>query len=218
MLYLSEMRIAHDKKHIDLRKQEHLSTDYRRINPDGLVPTLVDAGEVICGSTDIMRYLDDKYVAGKQSLSPMEKNQVVEFCYQLEKLHDPYLRTLSYHLLFISRDISAEKKQVLLKLAADHPNQARGEFLKDAVLQQFDAHLIKQSYAAIDAFVMDLDILLKHGKGEYLFADKYTMADAASLATLFRLKKLNLPIQSNRVEQYYLQNQQRDSFKLAGIQ
>lgn len=217
MLYLSEMGIVHDKKHIDLRKQEHLSSDYRSINPDGLVPTLVDDGEVVCGSTDMMRYLDNKYVSGEKILSPMEKNQVVEFCYQLEKLHDPYLRTLSYHLLFMNRDLSAEKKQALLDLAANHPNQARGEFLKDAVLQQLDADLIKQSYAAIDAFVMDLEVLLKHGKGEYLFADKYTMADAAALATLFRIKKLKLPIQSNLVEQYYLQNQQKESFKLAGM-
>ena len=40
--------------HIDLRKKENISDDYFGINPNGLVPTLVDDGVVHIESNDII--------------------------------------------------------------------------------------------------------------------------------------------------------------------
>ena len=50
--------IAHE---VDLGKFEHLTPEYLKINPNGVVPTLRDNGTVIIESTVINEYLDDAY-------------------------------------------------------------------------------------------------------------------------------------------------------------
>ena len=47
--------------HIDLKKKENITDDYFGINPNGLVPTLIDDGVVHIESNDIIDYLDEKY-------------------------------------------------------------------------------------------------------------------------------------------------------------
>jgi maleylacetoacetate isomerase len=47
---------------IDLLKGEQHRTDYRSLNPEGVVPTLVEAGEApLVQSLAILEYLDEKY-------------------------------------------------------------------------------------------------------------------------------------------------------------
>lgn len=213
MLFLSEYEYKCELMHIDLRKQEHISSDYCKINPKGLVPALIDESKnkVICGSTDIMLYL-----------LPESSTEIVQYCRDLEALHDPYLRTLSYHLLFMYKTISTEKKNQLLHLAKTHPFKERGEFLEKAILKQLDPKLIDKSYERIEESMRHMENMLKHNNFNskdaiFIFGKHYTMADAAALATLYRIKKLNIPIKSDLVTEYYLLHTERESFNIAQI-
>lgn len=47
--------------HLDLKKKEHVTDEYFGINPNGVVPTLVDNGVVHIESNEIIDYLDQKY-------------------------------------------------------------------------------------------------------------------------------------------------------------
>lgn len=60
-LYLFENNIPWNGVHFDLLKQEHLTEDYLKINPNGLVPALVDDGVIILNSTDIIKHLEKNY-------------------------------------------------------------------------------------------------------------------------------------------------------------
>ena len=46
---------------IDLQKGEQFSEDYVRLNPNAVVPTLIDDNKVMIESTLINEYLDDAY-------------------------------------------------------------------------------------------------------------------------------------------------------------
>ena len=46
--------------HLDLKKKENISDAYFAINPNGLVPTLIDDGVVHIESNDIIDYLKSK--------------------------------------------------------------------------------------------------------------------------------------------------------------
>lgn len=52
--------IDHDMEFVHLRRKEHLSGDYLRLNPQGLVPTLVDDdGTVVTQSLAMVEYLEE---------------------------------------------------------------------------------------------------------------------------------------------------------------
>jgi maleylpyruvate isomerase len=46
---------------VDLRAEQHLGTDYKALNPQGLVPALVDDGRVLIQSPAIIEWLEERY-------------------------------------------------------------------------------------------------------------------------------------------------------------
>ncbi len=58
---LIEKGLSWTSHHLDLKKKENISDDYFGINPNGLVPTLIDDGIVHIESNDIIDYLDETY-------------------------------------------------------------------------------------------------------------------------------------------------------------
>lgn len=58
---LAEKGLAYESRPIDIRKNEQHSPDYRRMNPKGVVPTLIHDGAVLIESTFICEYLDDAF-------------------------------------------------------------------------------------------------------------------------------------------------------------
>ncbi len=222
-LYLAEMNIEWQSQHVNLRKQEQITSDYRNINPTGLVPCLVDnvQHKTIANSTDIMLYLDDNYVAPTQQLAEESRPEVVKFCRYLEGLHDPHLRTLSYCYLFIPKgSIEPEKKERLMSLAKQHPNKARGEFILKIANGDFSDEELSVAEQAIFLALAKLQSILEQSQAEFLFANKYTMADAGATAALFRIEKLDLLTEIEKhhlLSDYYGAMKRRDSFEVADM-
>jgi glutathione S-transferase len=57
-ILLNEKNLAWESHHIDLSKQQHVTSWFLRINPRGVVPVLVHDGVVHVESSDIMEYID----------------------------------------------------------------------------------------------------------------------------------------------------------------
>ncbi len=57
--------------HLDLRARDHQRPEYLRLNPNAVVPTLVDDGTVIIESTVINEYIDDAFPG--PALRPAER-------------------------------------------------------------------------------------------------------------------------------------------------
>ena len=53
--------IAYEQASIHLRKNEQRKDDYLTLNPQGLVPTLEDGGEILTQSLAIIEYLDETH-------------------------------------------------------------------------------------------------------------------------------------------------------------
>ncbi len=60
-LVLAEKGLEFDSHEVNLITGEQHDPEYVRLNPDHVVPTLVDQGKVLVESTLIIRYLDDAY-------------------------------------------------------------------------------------------------------------------------------------------------------------
>lgn len=55
--------LDYEPHYVSLPKMEHRTEDYMALNPQGLVPALVDCGEVFAQSLAVMEYLEEAYPA-----------------------------------------------------------------------------------------------------------------------------------------------------------
>lgn len=97
-IFLGIKGIAWTSHHVDLSKQENASQWFMGINPRGLVPVLVDDGQVIIESNDILEYLEAKFP--EPALIP--EGQDVQVSALLEEEDDLHLdlRAISMRYLF----------------------------------------------------------------------------------------------------------------------
>lgn len=58
---LAEKGLDWESVHIDLSRRENLDPEYLRLNPNGVVPTLVHDGRVLYESNFIIEYLDEEF-------------------------------------------------------------------------------------------------------------------------------------------------------------
>lgn len=208
--------------HIDLRKQEQVSPEYLKINPNATVPCLQTPTKTIPNSTDILIYLNRHYVDQKH-LNAAVTEQAIDFCRADEKIHDPHIRLLSYTKRFANPNtISAEQKAALLNLADHHPISARGQFLRTVVQGEVASTNINAAHAAILARLQYIEQQLQ--QYPFVFGNNYTMADSAATAFLYRLEKLGLlnenleKLNKPQVIQDYYQRMKADKhFRLADM-
>ena len=72
---LSEKNISYKYNLLYLEsKGEHLSKDYKKLNPKNLVPTMVDKGNIIPDSIEIMQHINKVYSQGTD-LFPVNINR-----------------------------------------------------------------------------------------------------------------------------------------------
>ena len=62
-LALAEKGLKWTSHHLELRAGDQQKPDYTKLNPNAVVPTLVDNGRVIIESTIINEYIDDAFPA-----------------------------------------------------------------------------------------------------------------------------------------------------------
>jgi maleylpyruvate isomerase len=65
--------LAYEYVPVDLRAEQHLGADYKALNPQGLVPALVDDGRVLIQSPAIIEWLEERYP--KPPLLPADSEQ-----------------------------------------------------------------------------------------------------------------------------------------------
>ena len=81
--------------HLDLRKKENISDDYFAINPNGLVPTLIDDGVVHIESNDIIDYLDRRYPAPSLRAG-CDESEMLEWLRLAASIHIPAIKPYVY--------------------------------------------------------------------------------------------------------------------------
>ena len=118
-------------------------------------------------------------------------SRITDFCSKDERLHDPHIRTLSYHYLWMNKQFSAAETNRVLALVKKHPDQARGEFLVRAVQRQITKEELDSARQAIIITLKKMEDLLQISQTDFIFGNEYTMADSVGTGMLVRLQRLN---------------------------
>lgn len=193
-----KVRIALDEKHIpwqgrevDLMKQEHLTADFLKINPRGLVPVLMHDATPIHESTVILEYLEDAFPqmplrpgspVGRARMRVWTKvpdeglhiacasiTYAAAFVHQLREHHDP-----------------TEWEQRLRKL----PDRARAARQRQILEMEFEAPFVKDAVLLHHKVLTEMEATLS--QSPWLAGEEFSLADIAIIPYVTRLDRLGL--------------------------
>lgn len=103
-LVLAEKGIAWEDRQIIFKNNEHIAPEYLRLNPNGVVPTLVHDGHVILDSSVIMEYLDE--VFPEPPMAPRDapgRAGMRKWLRYFEEVATPAVRPPSFNQAFLRR-------------------------------------------------------------------------------------------------------------------
>lgn len=186
-IVLAEKGLKPVEHHKNLRDGDTHTAEYLRLNPKGVVPTLIDRGAVIIESTIICEYLDDAYPD-----PPLKPNDTVERARMREwtQLLDGGLHRacglLSVGLAWRHQILASGGQQL-----QNRPRQAGGgDVMADVIKHGIDCPHVAN--AVID-YVAALDKMGKTlARQPWLAGQSYSLADAAMLPYILRLSHLSL--------------------------
>lgn len=101
-LVLHEKNLEFSEVKLDLFKGDQLTAEYKAINPNGVVPSLIHGDDVITDSSVIIEYLDDAFPGHPLSPSdPVGRAHMREWMRFFEEVSSPAIRIPSYNRVFL---------------------------------------------------------------------------------------------------------------------
>ena len=183
-LALEEKGLAWTSHLFDPLRNEHVTAEYRSINPKGVVPTLVHDGQVIVESNDILQYLDERFPEPPlQPTDPSDRSAMVERLVESGAVQ-PAIKTLSHELLFKPFRKVGPDDIALYRASGANPELA--DFMRDYA-EDGPAWRERGSAAsaAMDAALERLDAALR--ERPWLSGERYGLADVSWVVNTHRL-------------------------------
>jgi len=230
-LALAEKGVAYSIRFVDIEMRlQNYEPAYLRLNPNGVVPTLVHGDRVVTDSARIIRYIDESFDG--PPLSPEgehERKRMEEWIDLQDRLR---VRELTFGSMkgavgFALRRISMPlRRRKLLRLQAANPELAEIYDFKIEDLRKWRASIaspreVSEARAEMDAALARVEARL--GESPFLAGESYSLADLAWTCIFARLKLLRLADsfwgdgRSPRIGAYYERLRSRPSFNEAGI-
>lgn len=213
-LVLWEKGIDFFDRPINSKAQEHLSSWYLKLNPNGVVPTLDHDGAIITDSSVIIEYLDE--VFAPTLLTPkdtVERAHMRKWLRYFEEVPTPAIRVPSFNQ-YLSKRFDKLSNDQFEDFVNNHP--IRKHFFKKMRKEQgFDDF---ETNNAVDRLRQTLRVmdkgLLKDG-GPWLMGKKLTLADYCIVPTIDRMQDLGLELvweELPRVAEWFANIQSRDAY------
>jgi glutathione S-transferase len=189
-MVLAEKDLDWESREIDLAAGEHAGAEYLSINPTGLVPALIDGGQVITESIDIIDYLDGK--SGGLALRPSDPEEIEQMNTWTAAADGAQssLKLLSHEFLFKPGRRSPEK---LKQFLASHQNEDLKAFHRDFCSDEGfgDVRVRAQLKVQHDHFAA-LDAALS--ERAWLVGDSFSLADIAWVPNVYRMTLMDYPL------------------------
>ena len=183
-LGLEEKGLEWTSHHLNLPGNEHVSADYQRINPKGVVPTLVHDGQVVIESNDILGYLDEHFPDPPLRPAAGEARQAMQEAIDRSSAFQPTIKVLSHELLF--RPFRKVGPEVIALYEKEHRDASLVGFLRDYA-EEGPAwkERVERANEELTKTLDGLETLLS--RSPWLSGDSYGLADISWVVNVNRL-------------------------------
>lgn len=217
-----KVRIALNEKGLEVK--EHLLTlrgdqhdpAYRKLNPNGVVPTLVHDGKPIIESSLILYYLDDAFP--EPPLMPREP-LLRHRARMYNKLVDEYVHNscmiLTFATAFRPNFLKIPREAWLAEINKT-PLKRRAEYKRSVIERGLDSEFVAEALAHHRKLLSWMADSLK--SGPYLAGEGFSNADCAVIPYILRLELLKLSGMWERypaVAEWWVRMRVRPSVKAA---
>jgi ganglioside-induced differentiation-associated protein 1 len=188
---LSEKGLTWEPRQIDLMSQQQYDPEYLRVNPKGLVPTLVHDGRSVIESTLICEYLDEVFpeprLVPESALARAHMrlwSKAVD-----EGLHEG-VTEISFSAMFRERLKNAPESQRQIRFRNVGDPRRRDRFMSTYELG-VESPFVLWAIAAYERAFKTMEATLAEG-GEWLVGDAFSLADVNLIPYVARLEYLTL--------------------------
>jgi glutathione S-transferase len=212
---LAEKSLPFGDIKLDLGKgKDHLKPEYLKLNPNGVVPTLVDDGAIVTDSSVICEYLDEKYPAVR--LIPedlVERAKMRAWMRFIEEVPTAAVRVPSFNMGFLPRFAGLDRAQFEAEQSDIRP--IRKQFYRRMGTSGFKKEDVQSSLEQLGNTCRRMDEAL--GNGPWLMGAQYTLADIIVAPLIDRMADLGFSDiwyeKYPRVTDWYQRMQARPAFQ-----
>jgi glutathione S-transferase len=189
---LAEKDLGYDEHLINLFAAEQFDPAYLKLNPKGVVPTLVHDGRAIPESSLICEYVDE--IWPDSPLVPDDaflKSRMRQFSKLVDETIFEATRELSFSAMFREKMKSMPDEQRERRFTNVGDPNKRARFMSTYELG-VDSPYVFQAIGNWEKAFKALDASLKEFGGPWLLGDMFTLADINMIPYLWRIEYLNL--------------------------
>ena len=214
---LAEKQIPWDSEHLDLSKNEQSDAQYMKLNPEGVVPTLVDGDMVLRESSVIAEYLDQ--LSDHNPLAPTTPQDLAAMHLWLTRAIEIHaaINSLTFATVMRQNQLRDNTPEQVKARIATFPNpQIRSKRL-DLYSNGVNSPYVAGALFTLKRMFEDMSVVLE--SANWLTAGQYGLSDIAVIAYVDRLDRLGMSglwtDDYPKIDPWLRANQARPSYKTA---
>lgn len=214
---LAEKELPWESEHLDLSKNEQSAPEYMKLNPEGVVPTLVDGDTILRESSVIAEYLDQ--LSDHNPLAPTAPKDLAAMHLWLARAIEIHaaINSVTFATLMRQNQLRDSTPEKVMARIETFPNpQIRSKRI-DLYTNGVDSPYVAGALFTLKRMFEDMSASLE--SADWLTAGQYGLSDIAVIAYIDRLDRLGLSglwsEHYSAIDPWLRANQARASYKTA---
>lgn len=187
---LAEKGIEWEDVLLNLPKGEQHDPEYLKLNPNGVVPTLVDDDVIVIESSVILEYVDA--LSSENTLMPSDKAAMAETKVWLVRCLDIHaaINTMTFSTVMRDKILANKTPEEIEASIAKMPVPKMAAKRRDLIENGTDSQHVLSDFFTLRRMFDDMQAALE--KSKWLTGDQIGLADVAVVAYVDRLERLGL--------------------------
>jgi glutathione S-transferase len=183
--------LAFEEHRLDLFAGDQLQPAYLKLNPNGVVPTLVHDGAPVIDSAVIMEYLEEIFPDRRTLVpaDPLSRARMRALIRFIDEVPTAAIRVPSYNLAFLPR-FQSMSEEAFRALADAKP--LRREFLLKMGRTGFSEADTNEALDRLRRAVQRMDDAICQSGGPWLLGQHISLADVAIMPVVARMDDIGL--------------------------
>ena len=187
---LAEKGLDWESVELNLRKGDQHTDDYLKLNPAGVVPTLVEGDAVIVESGVICEYLEDRFPAPRMRPETADRIAAMRLWIKyVDEIVHAQAGVISTAIAFRFQHLANGEDAVRARIEAV-PDERKRTRMRSLIFEGIDSPLFPGGVRAFAEMLRRMEAALE--ADAFLAAEYRTIADAVCLPYVVRLEHLRL--------------------------